>query len=107
MDSQANSSKVLLPQYQQIRKEDTVHHTILHMQSLPIHKTALPSLNIAPAHILLSDADMALTIAKDHREARLKHELDRVQDNYDFIFIDCPPALGWLTLNAFTAAYQV
>ncbi len=106
-DSQANASKVLLPTYQHIPKEDTVHRTILHRQPLPIHTTTIKNLWIAPAHILLSDADMELTVARDHREARLKHQLDQVKGNYDYVFIDCPPALGWLTLNAFTAADEV
>ena len=50
---------------------------------------------------------MTLTTAIDHREARLKTHLDPLKDAYDFIFIDCPPALSWLTLNAFTAADRV
>ncbi|SRR5579871_1146978 len=107
VDSQANSSKVLLPHYQQVPKEETVHRTILQMEPLPIHDTNVPGLQIAPAHILLSNTDVELTTALDHREARLKRELDRVKSTYDFVFIDCPPALGWLTLNAFTAADQV
>lgn len=106
-DSQANASKVLLPNYQQIPKEETVYRTILHLQPLAVHQTSNPRLSIVPAHILLSDTDMQLTTARDHREARLKNELDQVKDDYDYIFIDCPPALGWLTLNAFTAADQV
>jgi chromosome partitioning protein len=107
MDSQANASKVLLPEYQHVRKEDTVHRTILEQEPLPIHQTAVQGLSIAPAHILLSDTDMRLTVAMDHREARLKRQLDQVKGEYDYIFIDCPPALGWLTLNAFTAADEV
>jgi chromosome partitioning protein len=107
VDSQANASKVLLSHYQQIRKEDTVHRTILQQESLPIHDTAIPGLQIVPAHILLSNTDVELTTAIDHREARLKRQLDQVKQNYDYIFIDCPPALGWLTLNAFTASDQV
>ena len=43
----------------------------------------------------------------DHREARLKRQLDQVKGEYDYVFIDCPPALGWLTLNAFTASDEV
>lgn len=107
MDSQANSSKVLLPEYQHIPKEDTVYRTILEQESLPIHPTAVSNLWIAPAHILLSNTDVVLTTAMDHREARLKRQLEQVKGDYDFIFIDCPPALGWLTLNAFTAADEV
>ncbi len=47
---------------------------------------------------------MELTTAIDHREARLKVQLDKVREHYDFVFIDCPPALNWLTINAFTAS---
>lgn len=107
VDSQSNASKVLLPNYQQIRKEDTVHRTILQLQPLPIHDTKIPGLSIVPAHILLSNTDIELAPAIDHREARLKRELDAVKSQYEYIFIDCPPALGWLTLNAFTAADEV
>ena len=107
IDSQANASKVLLPNYQHIPKEDTIYRTILEMQPLPIHKTSIERLDVVPAHILLSDTDMRLTTAKDHREARLKNELDQVKSNYDYVFIDCPPAINWLTINALTAADQV
>ena len=107
MDSQANSSKVLLPNYQHLTKEETVHRTILRQQPLPIYETAIKNMWIAPAHILLSNTDVELTTAMDHREARLKRQLDQVSRGYDYIFIDCPPALGWLTLNAFTASDEV
>src|SRR5215204_1576962 len=106
-DSQANSSKVLIPEYTQLRKEETIYNTILGRKSLPVHHTSTPNLDIVPSHILLSDADVELPIAKDHREARLKTQLDKIKDQYDYIFIDCPPALGWLTLNALTASNQV
>lgn len=113
-DSQANASKVLLPNYQQIRKEATVHRTILGEESLPIHQTAIPGLHLVPAHILLSNTDVELTREIDQKKtdqrgaaSRLKRGLDQVIDSYDYVLIDCPPSLGWLTLNAFTAAEQV
>jgi chromosome partitioning protein len=107
VDSQANSSKVLLPHYKDIQKDQTVYNTIIKRQPLSIHPTTIRNLDIAPAHILLSSTDVELTVAKDHREARLKRELDPIKASYDFIFIDCPPALGWLTLNALTASDKV
>lgn len=41
------------------------------------------------------------------RELRLKEQLDKIKENYDYIFIDCPPSLGLITLNAFTASDSV
>jgi chromosome partitioning protein len=107
MDSQANSSKVLLHNYQKLSKENTIFTTILERRPLVIHRTAISNLDIVPSHILLSNTDIELTTAKDHREARLKSQLDLLKDKYDYIFIDNPPALGWLTLNSFTASDRV
>src|SRR5207244_7780921 len=107
IDSQANSSKVLLHHYTNIDKDHTLFNTILHRQPLSIHPTTVANLEIVPSHILLSNTDVELTTAIDHREERLKKELDTVKGNYDYIFIDCPPALSWLTVNAFTASDKV
>ena len=104
IDSQANSSKVLVPDYLRLPKEDTIYTTILGRNPLPVRSTSVPNLWLVPSHILLSDTDIELTTAKDHREARLKQQLDLVHGEFDYIFIDCPPALSWLTINAFTAA---
>src|SRR5437588_3986144 len=107
IDSQANSSKVLLHHYTSIEKEQTLYTTVLHRQPLSIHPTHVANLDVVPSHILLSNTDVELTTAIDHREERLKRELDKVKDRYDFVFIDCPPALSWLTVNAFTASDKV
>jgi chromosome partitioning protein len=107
IDSQANSSKVLIHHYPDLKKEQTLYATVLERKPLPIHPTHVSNLDIVPSHILLSNTDIELTTAKDHREARLKAQLETVKNNYDFILIDCPPALSWLTINAFTASDQV
>lgn len=107
IDSQANSSKVLLPNYPDLRKEETLYLTILERQPLAIRATSVPNLDIVPSHILLSNTDIELTTAKDHRESRLKRELDAVKEQYYCVLIDCPPALSWLTINAFTASDQI
>ena len=95
---------MLLPDYRQLSKDETIYTTLLDRNPLPIFPSSVAGLDITPSHILLSNADVELTTAKDHREARLRNQLNRVKDNYDYVFIDCPPALGWLTINAFTSA---
>lgn len=107
IDSQANASKVLLPRYADLRKDQTLYVTILQRQPLPIHATGVPNLDLVPSHILLSETDMELTTAIDHRESRLKDQLDKVRSRYECVFIDCPPALSWLTINAFTASDEI
>jgi chromosome partitioning protein len=107
IDSQANSSKVLLPDYPKVPRDQTIYTTILERRPLPTHPTRVPGLHIVPSHILLSNTDVELTAAIDHREERLKRQLTQLAPEFDHIIIDCPPALSWLTINAFTAADQV
>lgn len=107
IDSQANSSKVLLQNYQEIKPEQSIYTTIIDRQPLPARPSTISRLDLVPSHILLSNTDVKLTTAIDHREARLKQQLDSVKSHYDYVFIDCPPALSWLTINAFTASDKV
>jgi len=107
IDSQANASKVLLPDYQELKPDQTIYRTILERKGLPVTATSIPNLDLVPSHILLSKTDIELTTAIDHRESRLKNELEKIKPEYEFIFIDCPPALSWLTINAFTASDSI
>ncbi len=107
VDYQANSSKVLLPDYQKLDVQDTVYATILERKPLAPHKTTIENLEIVPSHILVSNADLTLITALDNRAQRLKIQLEKVRGMWDYIFIDCPPSIGWLTLNAFTASDKI
>lgn len=68
-----------------------------------IYHTSNKKLDIVPATINLSGAETEL-ISMMARETRLKTALDEIDKDYDFIFIDCPPSLGQLSINAFTAS---
>ena len=62
--------------------------------------------DVLPSSIRLSGAVVEL-VELENRHARLRNALNKVSDNYDFIFIDCPPALDLLTINALSAADTV
>lgn len=71
-----------------------------------IQKTEIKNLSICPSNINLAGAEVEL-VSMMSREYRMKEKLDIVKENYDYIIIDCPPSLGLITLNSFTAADSV
>ena len=71
-----------------------------------IQETEVRNLSICPSNLNLAGAEVQL-VSMMSREQRLKEKLQEVKDDFDFIFIDCPPSLGLITLNAFTASDSV
>lgn len=68
--------------------------------------TQVKLLDILPANVDLTGAEVDL-VYKKNREHILKTALDKIRGDYDYIFIDCPPSLGLLTINAWVAADSV
>ena len=71
-----------------------------------IHPTEINKLYICPCSIELSGAEAEL-YSQEKKEQRLRDALSQVKNFFEFIFIDCPPSLGFLTINALTAADSV
>ncbi len=67
----------------------------------------MPPMDVLPSTIDLSGADVAMSAYETGREQLLKNKLEVVKKDYDYIIIDCPPALGLLNTNALTAADSV
>ena len=71
-----------------------------------MQKTIIKNLLICPANMDLAGAEVEL-VSMMSREQRLKEKVDIIRDKFDYILIDCPPSLGLITLNAFTASDSV
>ncbi len=71
-----------------------------------ILKTDFDNLWICPSNINLAGAELEL-VAKEDREYVLKRAIAEIKDKFDFILIDCPPSLGLITLNSFTATDSI
>jgi chromosome partitioning protein len=71
-----------------------------------IMQTGIENLDIIPASAQLAGAEVEL-VQLESREKRLKRAIDKIKGDYDYIFIDCPPSLGLLTINSLTAVDSV
>ena len=71
-----------------------------------LEKTVIKNLLVCPSNINLAGAEVEL-VSMMSREQRLKEKIDVIKDMFDYILIDCPPSLGLITLNAFTASDSV
>lgn len=68
-----------------------------------IVKSPIKNLDVCPSNINLAGAEVEL-VPMVSREMKLKDKVDKIEKNYHYIIIDCPPSLGLLTINAFTTA---
>jgi chromosome partitioning protein len=87
---------------------ETIYQALLRGSGLKetIQKTEIPFLNVVPSNTDLIGAEIEL-IQEKERERKLQRLIHEVEEDYDYIFIDCPPSLGLLTVNSLTAAHSV
>ena len=71
-----------------------------------IIKDVVENVSLIPSNVDLSAVEIEL-IGKEQKETTLKNEIDYIKDKYDFVIIDCPPALSILTINSMTAANSI
>lgn len=106
IDPQANSTSGLGIDQKKVQKST---YEVL-IDSLDINEAVVRSklefLDILPATVRLAGAEVEL-VNTISREKKLTTSMKRLQRDYDYIFVDCPPSLGLLTINALTAAHSV
>ena len=76
------------------------------LKEIILKSELVQNLYIAPSTMELAGAEVEM-IGKENREVILANKIQEVEDDYDFIFIDCPPSLGVLTINALTSVESV
>ena len=88
--------------------ENTIYELILGSCSIEdcIIKDIMPNISILPSNVNLAAAEIEM-IGVEKKEFILRNEVDWIKDRYDFIIIDCPPSLSFLTVNAMTTADSV
>ena len=106
IDSQGNATTALGFSKSQLKK--SVHNVLIEDDAAAnnILPTQVQLLDILPSNVDLSGAEVDL-VYKKNRERILREALEKVRGDYDYIFIDCPPSLGLLTINAWVAADSV
>ena len=106
IDPQGNSTSGI--GFSKEQSNGTIYQALLKGSGLRemIQKTSLVYLDLVTSNTDLIGAEVELIQEKD-RERKLAHLIKEVESDYDYIFIDCPPSLGLLTINSLTAAHSV
>ncbi|OJF92719.1 ParA family protein [Alkalibacterium sp. f15] len=106
MDAQGNATSGLGIRKGEVDRD--IYDVLINEEPLKdvVLSSSRENLSIVPATIQLAGAEVELTSLMA-RETRLKRAVETVKDDYDYILIDCPPSLGHLTINAFTASDSV
>ncbi len=106
IDPQGNTSSGLGIEKDQI--ENTIYELLLGECQIEecLSSCVVKNLDVIPANIDLSGAEIEL-FSEENKEFLLKEILSNIKDRYDFVIIDCPPSLNFLTINAMTAADTV
>ena len=88
--------------------ENSVYDLIIGQTGIEecICKEVIENLDVLPSNINLSAAEIEL-IGVENKEYIIRNEMEKVKERYDFVIIDCPPALSMLTINAMTTADSV
>jgi chromosome partitioning protein len=106
LDPQGNASTALGVEH---REASGVYEVLMGSAQMSevIQKVAgFPALDCVPSNTSLANAEINL-VSMVARELQLKAAIDEVSANYDYIFIDCPPSLGLLTINAFAGSKEL
>lgn len=106
IDPQANAGYGLGVRVEEITS--TVYEVLTGEKTIAqcVQPTSVPNLSIVPSNIHLSGAQVEL-LDLEGKEFTLRNAMQAIRDEYDYIFIDCPPSLGILTLNSLVAADSV
>lgn len=106
LDPQGNATSGVGVKKSEVKK--SIYDVIINDEEMQnaIVDTQIENLKVCPSNIKLAGAEIEL-VNLISREARIKNALEEVNDMFDYVIIDCPPSLGLLTLNAFTAAKSI
>lgn len=106
MDPQGNACSSVGVEVE--KGKNSVYQVLLEEISIKdaIYSSVLKRLDVVPSTVDLAGAEVDL-VYSENRENILKEALKSIQDQYDYVFIDCPPSLGLLTVNALTATNTI